>query len=187
MYFKLPKKLLLTIPVVVFNISTASAGKFIPDTSGVSSTVVDNSDTIPVNAYSTDTVSLDTGNKGPASLDAPVDYNARDSIVFSLSGKKIYLYGEGKVNYQQIELTADYVEFDMDNQTVYATGLPDSTGEMAGEPLFKEGVEEFKAHTLTYNFSTKKGVIKQVITEQEGGYLHAERTKRQDNGHIHIK
>ncbi len=120
-------------------------------------------------------------------LDAPVKYKSTDSIVYSLSNKKVYLYNKSNIQYNNIILDADYIEFDMTNETVFAEGVPDSTGTLQGKPVFAEGSEKFESQTLYYNFRTKKGLIKEIFTEQEGGYLHSSTTKRHPNEHIHIK
>lgn len=66
--------------------------------------------------------------KTKSAIEDPVFTNADDSIVYSLDGKIAYLYGNGVVTYQNLELKANYIEFDMDTKQVYASGLPDSTG-----------------------------------------------------------
>jgi hypothetical protein len=95
-------------------------------------------------------------------IEDPVKYSAKDSIYFDLPKKKVYLFGEAIVTYQNIELKAAYIEFNMADETVYATGVKDSTGNLVGIPDFKEGTEEFIAHWLRYNFKTKKGFIQFV-------------------------
>jgi hypothetical protein len=127
----------------------------------------------------------DVGEK--QAIDAPVDYKARDSIVYSISEQKVYLYGEGSIQYNDILLTADYIEFNMGNEAVFARGTLDSLGKEVGKPEFKEGSETFQCKKLSYNFRTKKGFITDIFTEQEGGYLHSAITKRQPNDEIHMK
>lgn len=60
-------------------------------------------------------------------MDAPVIYEANDSIVFT-EGGYAHLYGDGKVNYEKIELTSAVITMNMDSSTVYARGVPDSAG-----------------------------------------------------------
>ena len=48
-------------------------------------------------------------------IESEVLYNSRDSFKISLAEQKVYLYGEAQVNYQNIELKADYIVFDMTN------------------------------------------------------------------------
>jgi hypothetical protein len=127
----------------------------------------------------------DTGVK--QAVDAPVTYTADDSIVYSLQEQKVYLYSKGSIKYKTITLEADYIEFNMGNEAVFATGVLDSLGEEVGKPNFSEGAESFQAKKISYNFRTKKGIITDLFTEQEGGYLHSETTKRHPNDHIHMR
>ncbi len=120
-------------------------------------------------------------------VDAPVHYNSSDSIVYSLTDQKVYLHNAGQIEYKTITLKADYIEFNMGNETVFATGVLDTLGSEVGKPEFTEGKESFQARKMSYNFRTKKGIITDIFTEQEGGYLHSETTKRQPNNHIHMR
>ena len=69
---------------------------------------------------------------------------------------------------------------------MFAEGMPDSTGAIAGKPEFTEGKETFESSTLTYNFSSKKGIITGIVSEQEGGYLHSAKTKKLADGSINL-
>ncbi len=120
-------------------------------------------------------------------IDAEVHYSAKDSVVMSIDGKKIYLYKTAQVSYLNIKLEADYIEFDMTNNEVFAKGMPDSSGTIVGRPVFQDGDQKIEAHRLRYNFNSKKGYIEVVRTEQEGGYLHAEKTKKDQFGDINLK
>ncbi|MCW0482218.1 putative LPS assembly protein LptD [Gaoshiqia sediminis] len=120
-------------------------------------------------------------------LEAPIIYNATDSIIVALDGKKVYLYKDGLVTYQSIELKADYIELDLNTKEVYAEGLPDSVGVMQGSPVFKDGSDEFECKVLRYNFETQKGIIQDVKTEQGEGYVHSERTKKIDKDAFILK
>jgi hypothetical protein len=111
-------------------------------------------------------------------INAPIDYNAEDSIIVSFDGQKVFMFNNAKVNYQQIELTAYYIQLDLETKEVYAEGLLDSTGTLIQKPVFKDGKQEFESKTLRYNFQTEKGIITDVVTEQGEGYVHSERTKK---------
>ena len=69
-------------------------------------------------------------------MDAPVVYEANDSIVFT-EGGYAHLYGDGKVNYEKIELTSAVITMNMDSSTVYARGIADTTGVESGTPVLK--------------------------------------------------
>jgi lipopolysaccharide assembly outer membrane protein LptD (OstA) len=134
-----------------------------------------------------DTTAGITAKKKKSPIEAEVLYNSRDSFKISIEEQKVYLFGEAKVNYQNIELTADYIVFDMSNNIVLATGLTDTLGKVTGKPVFKQGNETFQSDTLRYNFETRKGVIKYIFTKQGEGYLHSKQTKRLADGQIHMK
>ncbi len=115
-------------------------------------------------------------------LDAPVAYEAKDSVVFFMGTSHAYLYGDGKVNYDNIELTAEEITMSMDSSLVHATGALDSVGTLFGKPVFKQGGDEYVSETMSYNFDTKKGFITNVNTEQSEGFLYSGESKKgQDN------
>lgn len=111
-------------------------------------------------------------------LEAIITYSAQDSIIPDFENQKMYMYKNGVVNYQNIELKADYIMLDLVTKEVYAEGLPDSTGAIVGTPVFKDGEEEFESKTLRYNFETQKGIIMEVKTSQGDGFVHSELTKK---------
>ena len=124
-------------------------------------------------ALATDSVPKKNG------LDAPVSYQATDSIVMT-AGNWAYLFGEGDVKYQNIELQSELIEMNMDSSIVYAKFGLDSIGQEFGYPLFKEGEQQYESKTMRYNFGTKKGYITDVITQQGEGYVTAGRTKKME-------
>ena len=148
---------------------------------------------LPDTVFRSDTILQDTATTVPRkksskqTLESQVKYSARDSMITAVEKRKLYLYGEAKVFYEDIELKADFMEFDMNNNVVTAMSLTDTSGSVTGKPVFKKGDETFDSDTISYNFKTKKGMIKNILTEQGEGYLHSQRTKRLTNGHIHIK
>ena len=116
-----------------------------------------------------------------------VVYNAEDSIVYDIEGKKIYLYGSSSIDYEDIHLKADYIELDYETRIVKATGLPDSSGAMAGLPVFKQGEDEFKSQEMRYNFDTKKGKIIDVTTKEGESFVHGETVKKEPDNTTYIK
>ncbi len=134
----------------------------------------------------TQQVAADTAASGDV-IDAPIKYVATDSLVMDMDEKKAYLYGDAQVDYKDITLQAEYIEIDFQKNEVFAKGLPDSTGTVQGKPQFSQGNEQFESETIRYNFRSRKGYIRGVVTEQEGGFLHSSVTKRQENGAFDIK
>ena len=126
-----------------------------------------------------------TKKKSP--LEAPVIYEAKDSVVFFMGSKNAYLYGDGKVDYQNINLTAEQITMNMDSSIVHAVGVPDSLGRLVGKPVFKQGSDEYEQETMTYNFSTRKAFITNISTEQEDGFIVSEEAKKGDGDEIFMR
>ena len=124
--------------------------------------------------------------KKRSDIDAEVNYQAQDSIVFLRNGRGFF-YGEGVVKYKDIELSADYIEMDVDSSLVRATGLPDSTGVIAKNPVFKEKDDSFESKEIRYNFKTKKGYILHTVTQQGEGFVVSERSKKMPDDVIHME
>jgi hypothetical protein len=111
-------------------------------------------------------------------LESIVKYSAKDSIITEASKKRIYLYGDAMLDYTTLNLKAHYIEIDLDKKTLHARGKYDSLeNRWTGKPVFTDKDKNFTAEELSYNFETKKGVVKSVITQEGEGYLHAERVK----------
>ena len=119
-------------------------------------------------------------------LDAPVIYEASDSIVFTKDGYA-HLYGEGKVNYQNIELTSAVITMNMDSSTVFAKGVADTTGVETGTPIFKDGETPYESKIMRYNFKTKKGFINNIVTQQGEGYVTSEEGKKGADDEIYMR
>ena len=119
-------------------------------------------------------------------LDNSVQFTAKDSLVF-YGRNNASMYGDGDVTYGDINLKSMQIDMNMDNSEVYAMGLPDSTGEIQGLPVFKDGSGEYESKTMRYNFKTKKGYITEVVTQQGEGYLTGGQTKKLENDEYFIK
>ena len=142
-------------------------------------------DSLALDTLAVDSLSSDSLHKKDP-LDAPVFYEANDSIVFTKAGFA-HLYGQAKVNYQKIELTSGVISMNMDSSTVYAHGLKDSAGVETELPVFKEGETPYESQIMRYNFKSKKGFINSIVTQQGEGYVTSEKAKKDDEDVIHMQ
>ena len=142
-------------------------------------------DSLALDSLGMDSLAADTTKKKEP-LDAPVIYEASDSIVFTKEGYA-HLYGEGKVNYQNIELTSAVITMNMDSSTVYATGVTDTAGVETGSPIFKDGETPYESKIMRYNFKTKKGFINNIVTQQGEGYVTSEEGKKGADDEIYMR
>lgn len=106
---------------------------------------------------------------------------AEDSIDYDLVNNKVILYHNAKINYEEIELKAAYIEIDSKKNTVFAKSLKDSAGVSYGFPVFKENNNSFSSKEITYNFKTKKGIIKEVVTQEGESYIHGKKVKKNES------
>lgn len=142
-------------------------------------------DTLKADTATTDSLALQPAKKKQP-LDAPVVYSANDSIVFT-EGGYAHLYGDGKVNYENIELGAQIITMNMDSSTVFARGVTDSLGVEKGKPVFKDGETPYETKAIRYNFKSKKGFINNVVTQQGEGYVVGDNAKKGANDELFME
>jgi hypothetical protein len=141
----------------------------------------------PVISSSANSIAADSLKKQKKVIDSKVQYAARDSLRMHLPTKKMYLYGDAQVDYEQITLKAAYIELDMNTKVVYARGVTDSLGNEIGKPEFSDKGQSFISKEMSFNFETKKGLIKDVITKEGDGYIHGQSVKKMDTDEMYIK
>ena len=148
--------------------------------------VPEHSFTILPDTTKRDTVPADTSANENV-LDAPVQYEAKDSIVFDYRNSRAHLYGDSKVNYQNLELDAEEIDISIDSSLVYAAGRKDSTGVIQGKPLFKQGADEYEPDRIAYNFKTRKAFVTNVYTQEGEGFMQTTDGKRDSSGVMYIR
>ncbi|EXG77898.1 hypothetical protein XylorDRAFT_0248 [Xylanibacter oryzae DSM 17970] len=135
-----------------------------------------------------DSLSLDSTNrKKKNGIDAPVDYSAKDSIVYDAKSKLAHLYGGSEVKYENMDLLSDKIRMSMDSSLVHATGSKDTAGVLKGKPVFTMGEDKYESDTMAFNFKTKKGLINNVYTAQQDGFLTSAKSKRSKNGDMFLQ
>ena len=137
-----------------------------------------------------DSIRLDSiARKKSGGVDAPVNYQADDSLVYDAQSKIAHLYGNSNVKYQNMDLTSDRIYMDIDKSNVRAMGTKDSTAEggVKGKPIFKMGSDTYDTDTIKFNFKSKKALINNVYTEQEDGFLTGMKSKRDSTGAIYLQ
>lgn len=135
----------------------------------------------------TDTLSVDSVKKRSSGLDAPVNYKATDSLVYDAETGLAILYGQAQVGYQDMQLDAAQITMNMDSSLVHAQGRRDSTGAMEGNPIYKQGSEDYESEKMSFNFKTKKGFISNVSTQQGNGFLVSQNSKRAADGTLYLE
>jgi LptD protein len=142
---------------------------------------------ILLTAIGTDSTRKDTLTE-QSDIKTTVVYSARDSTVMDPEKEEIHLYGEAKVTYGQIELTADYIKLNWTANEVFARGNYDTTTKkMVGLPIFKDGGESYDTKEIRYNFKSKKGLISGVVTQQGDGNIRGTTVKKDPEDNMYIR
>lgn len=142
------------------------------------------------NQHIDDSIRLDSIQRAKSNgIESPVKYSAQDSLVYFAGTKSAYLYGSSTVDYQNMKLTSDKIYTSLDSSLIRATGTADSTEAkgLRGIPHFTMGSDDYDSDTIAFNFKSKRGLIRDVYTQQEEGYLTGERAKRDSTGTIYLK
>ena len=121
-------------------------------------------------------------------IDSPVEYSANDSLTYDALSATAHLFGDSKVKYQNMDLASEKIFMSLDSNLVHATGKMDTTKhELVGTPVFKMGNDEYQSDSMSFNFKSKKGLIKDVYTQQEDGFLTSELSKRGAEGEMFLQ
>lgn len=120
-------------------------------------------------------------------LSTTVIYTAEDSTIMEASKKEVHLYGDASVTYGEINLKADYIRLNWILNEVYAIGRMDTASKkMVGEPIFQDGPNTYNTKEIRYNFKTKKGLIKGIITQEGEGNIRGERVKKDSLNNFYL-
>ncbi len=123
-----------------------------------------------------------------SSLQMPAFTAAKDSIIedFADGKRMVYYYGDVSVNYGNMKLSAAYMEYDIDKQTVYAKGQKDTAGVITGQPVMEEAGKSYEMEEVRYNFESRKARITNMITQEQDGILHGKNIKMMPDQSINI-
>jgi lipopolysaccharide assembly outer membrane protein LptD (OstA) len=139
-----------------------------------------------IKAPKADTLSRDSLQIDDSDLTSTVEYSSKDSS--SLEGDEMELWGDAKVIYGSIILTADYIKLNRKTNEIFAKGTYDSTArKLKGRPVFQDGQEKYDTDQIRYNFKTKKGLITQLITKQGDGNIRGGTVKKDSANNMYIR
>ncbi|MBN4085146.1 LPS-assembly protein LptD [Flavobacteriaceae bacterium AH-315-B10] len=128
-----------------------------------------------------DSIIKDSIPKKKGLLEAIMTYTAKDYVSINQKEEKIFLYNEAKMLYQDMEITAGEIVINYAKNEVYARGIKDSLGDYTQAPIFKQGSDVVEPDSLIFNTKTQKALIFNSKTEQEGGLILSEITKKEND------
>lgn len=114
------------------------------------------------------------------SVDAPIEYQAKDSMVLDVTAQKLFLYGETGVKYKDVDLKAPEIAFDQQTSIVKAKMKLDTAGKSLGQATLVQGDITTMSDSLEFNFKTQKGLTHSSYFQQSELYNFAQVVKKID-------
>ena len=133
-----------------------------------------------------DTTATDSAKRKPG-IDAPVDYECTDSLVYDAETRLVHLYGKAQVKYMDMTLNAAKITMNMDSSMVRAAGERDTAGILQDKPVYSQGSDNYHSELMAFNFKTKKGYITNVETTQGDGFMQSQHSKRAADGTLYME
>ena len=140
----------------------------------------------PISPTKQDSIRNDSLIKKEA-IEAVIDHSAKDYIIEDVISKKVTLYNEAIINYNDVKIEAGKITIDYRKNIVIAKGIKDSVGLYSQLPFFKQGNEESIQDSLIFNFKNEKAIIYGIKTEQSGIITLGEKTKKINDSTIFIR
>jgi lipopolysaccharide export system protein LptA len=119
-------------------------------------------------------------------IETTINYTAKDSIDMNVPKQIVKLYGEAKITYGDIELTAAQIEINYQTKVVTASSVTDSLGNETGKPVFNDDGEVYETDNMKYNFETRKAIIDGVVTQQGEAVMQGERVFKNQRDELFI-
>ena len=145
-----------------------------------------NSDSI-LKKTKTDTIVSDTIPKKKNMLDGIISYSAKDITSINPKKKQILLYNEAKVQYQDMNIESGIIIIDYGKDLVYAGRIKDSSGIYLQSPVLKQGQDIIEPDSIVFNTKTKKALIWNSKTEQQGGRIISDLSKKENDSVYYVK
>ncbi len=119
-------------------------------------------------------------------IETTINYDSQDSMYFDVVNKKLFMYGETHIDYGEITLEADRTNVDWNTKTIESDYSLDTAGNKIGRPIYSDGPDVYQTDDIVYNFDTKRALIKGVVTEQDGAFMHGDDVKKNAENEMFI-
>lgn len=109
--------------------------------------------------------------------DAPVEYEAQDSVVFEFYPERIvYLYGNAEVRHPKGNLEAGMITLNLSQNLMEA--LAESPEDTLSHPVLTRDGESIRSERILYNYATDKGKFNAARVTIDRGNIQGQRVKR---------
>lgn len=112
------------------------------------------------------------------SLDAPVNYSAKDSGVLIMSTKQFVLYGKSNTKYKDITLDAATINYDQQSQLIRAYGMVDTSNNPMSKPKLVQAQMKSVSDSILFNMKSMKGITKNTHYMEGEMHVNAQELKK---------
>lgn len=123
-------------------------------------------------------------------LDKPISGTNKDSLVYDLKSNMVYIYEQGDVKYDDMNMKADFMRVNIDTKDIHAFGkeVVDTAGRKTmTRPQFVQDESTYDMDTVTYNIQSGKAKVKGVNTQNGEGFIIGKNVKLMPDKSINIK
>ena len=114
-----------------------------------------------------------------------ISRDALSSKVMDMTTNVFFLYGNAKVEYEDLTLDAGRVTYEQATGIVTAEPRTDTSLAAGERPTFTQGQEKFTYDWLRYNFNSKRAIVRNARTQHGEGFVISEQVKRSPDQSIY--
>ena len=144
------------------------------------------STTTEINLSEIDSTQNDTIKKKQL-LDGNVVYSAKKFMRLNRTNNQMHLYDDAKIKYTDLNIESGSIIVNHEKEEVYAKGINDTADVYTQTPVFKQGSNLVEPDTIRFNFKSKKALIYNSKTNQDGFNILNEVSKRENDSVIYMK
>jgi hypothetical protein len=122
-----------------------------------------------------------------SAITSKIKYNAKDSIVYDADTKTASLYKDAAIVYDEYDMKAARIHINLGTKLINATGEKDTLGMLNNTPVFKQGSDEYKLEEVTFNYETKRGLMRMFRTQEGDGFIKGKKVKRDEFNNFYIR
>lgn len=119
-------------------------------------------------------------------LEDIVVYRA-ENIRNDITKKMTFLNKKAQVTYLDMKIDADYISIDWTTGNVFARGELDEKGKVITPVKTLQGGKEYETDQFKFNYKTQKAIAYNTRTEESGGVIVAEKTKKANDSVFYMR
>ncbi|MBB1542670.1 MAG: LPS-assembly protein LptD [Flavobacteriaceae bacterium] len=110
-----------------------------------------------------------------------------DNSRFDVEKKMTFLNKNAQINYQDMQIDADYISIDWEGGTIFARGMIDSSGKITKPAVATQGGKKYEYNEVSYNYKTRQAIAYNARTEENEGAIVAEKTKKVNDSVFYMR